>query len=116
MLQVGYKIKKFRELKNLTQEYLASELNINTKTYANIENDKAELTLSRLEEIAKILSIDPIALLNFDEKQFFNNCNQSGNMNHIYNDNFANEREAYQKQISHLQEEVSFLRGLVGSK
>lgn len=74
------KIKQIRELKNLTQEHLAIHLGLSTRAYSKIETGETQLTINRLNEISKILEVDPIEVLGFDEKQVFNNCKQDGNI------------------------------------
>lgn len=79
------KIKQIRELKNITQEYLANELEITTRAYSKIENGETQLTINRLNEISAVLKVDPMEILGFDEKQIFNSCEQQGyiGINHI---------------------------------
>lgn len=59
-------IKKVRELRNLTREQLASDLNMSLSGYAKIERGETEITINRLHQIAEILEVSISALLNFD--------------------------------------------------
>lgn len=79
------KIKQIRELKNITQEFIAKELEISTRAYSKIENGETQLTINRLNEISAVLQVDPIEVLGFDEKQIFSYCKQDGyiGINHI---------------------------------
>lgn len=83
--QPEVKIKQIRELKNLTQEFVANELEISTRAYSKIENGETQLTINRLNEISAILQVDPMEVLGFDEKQIFSYCKQDGyiGINHI---------------------------------
>jgi transcriptional regulator with XRE-family HTH domain len=54
-MKVGNKIKKIRELKNYTQEFMANELSMSISNYSKIERDEISITLDRLEEIAIVL-------------------------------------------------------------
>lgn len=78
-MRVGDNIREIREAeKNLKREYVAKRLNISTRAYANIENNTADITVSRLEEIARILDCSPYYILNYKEaktefKNFFHN-------------------------------------------
>ncbi len=111
--QAELKLKQIRELKNLTQEHIATQLGLSTRAYSKIESGETQLTISRLNEISKILEIDPIEVLGFDHQQIFNNCSQEGNIgiNHI---NIPEKLiEQYEKRIQHLESEVVFLRTLV---
>jgi transcriptional regulator with XRE-family HTH domain len=103
---VGNKIKKLRELKNYSQEYMAQELGMTPAGYSKIERDETEITLTRLNEIAKILGVDSQNILNFDEKQIFNFNNS--------HQNTVGNREAHvyhnDKLVDHLEKEVAHLR------
>jgi transcriptional regulator with XRE-family HTH domain len=109
----GSKIKQIRELKNLSQDFLAGELGLSTRAYSKIESGETQLTVNRLNQIADLLAIDPIELLGFNEKQVFNNCKQEGNIgiNHIS----VPEKliEQYESQIIHMQNEITFLRDIL---
>ena len=61
--RVCAKIKKIRLEKNLTQEYVAEQLNISQSYYAKIENGKKELTLNLLFNISKVLNTDTTFLV-----------------------------------------------------
>ena len=107
------KLKNLRELKNLTQEYMAQQLGLSTRAYSKIESGETQLTINRLNEISKILGVDPIEALGFDHQNNFNNCTQEGNIgiNHI---NLPDKLiEQYEKRIQQLESEVIFLRALV---
>ena len=111
--QAELKLKQIRELKNLTQEHIATQLGLSTRAYSKIESGETQLTISRLNEISKILEIDPMEVLGFDHQQIFNNCTQEGNIgiNHI---NIPEKLiEQYEKRIQQLESEVVFLRTLV---
>lgn len=66
------KIKHLRELRNLTQEYMADQLNLSLRAYSKIESGETQLTINRVNEISSILDIDALDLLAFDEKKIFN--------------------------------------------
>jgi len=51
-------IRKVREFRNYTQDYLAAKLKISQNAYSKIELGYSNITLNRLIEIAEILEID----------------------------------------------------------
>ena len=67
-MQINEKVKKVRELSNLTQEEMASQLNMSTNGYAKIEQGKTRLNIPMLERIAAILGINLTELLNINDK------------------------------------------------
>lgn len=108
-MQIGNKIKKIRELKNYTQEYMAQSLNLSVNGYGKIERDEVDITLNRLHDIAKILGIDVFQILDFDEKKIFN-------ITHNHNNNavgIIQSDEGYKTLIFHLQEENRELRSQI---
>lgn len=64
MNNVGNNIKIFRELKNFSQEYMATELGLSQPSYARIESGKTVPKVDRLQQIASILEVDLSTLLN----------------------------------------------------
>ena len=61
---VAQKIKKYREMRNYSQEYLASMIGISQPAYAKIEQGKTKITLQRLKDISEILQVEHFHLIN----------------------------------------------------
>ena len=57
-------IRKKREYRNYTQEYLAYKLNISQNAYSKIELGYTKITVERLFQIAEILEFDVMELIN----------------------------------------------------
>ena len=51
-------IRKIREFRNYTQDYLAAKLRISQNAYSKIELGYSSITLNRLVQIAEILEVD----------------------------------------------------------
>ena len=64
---IGTKIRVWRGIKEPTQENMAIELNISKNSYMKIESNEVNLTLERLEQIAKVFKISPLQLLALGE-------------------------------------------------
>jgi transcriptional regulator with XRE-family HTH domain len=62
-MHIGYKIKKLREIQNLTQEYIAGQLGISQRAYSKVETGVTRLTVERLTAIARILCLSESDLL-----------------------------------------------------
>jgi transcriptional regulator with XRE-family HTH domain len=56
-------IRRIREFRNYTQDYLAAKLKISQNAYSKIELGYSSITLNRLVEIAEILEIDLVDLV-----------------------------------------------------
>ncbi|MBS4066198.1 MAG: helix-turn-helix transcriptional regulator [Chitinophagaceae bacterium] len=53
-----FKLKKLRESKNYSQEYMAFQLKIEQSSYSRIEAGTIKLDLNRLKAIARILDLE----------------------------------------------------------
>ncbi|MFD2863376.1 helix-turn-helix domain-containing protein [Mucilaginibacter antarcticus] len=60
---IAVSIRKKRESKNYTQEYLAYKLNISQNAYSKIELGYTKITVERLFQIAEVLELNAIDLL-----------------------------------------------------
>jgi transcriptional regulator with XRE-family HTH domain len=67
--KVAQNIRKIREYRNYTQEYLAAKLRISQNAYSKIELGHTRITIDRLLYIADVLGVDPIAILNIDDSE-----------------------------------------------
>ena len=67
-MNIGNNIKKIRELKNLSQNYMAEQLEVSQKTYSNIENSGNDISFALVEKIATIfkISVKKVIELNTD--------------------------------------------------
>ena len=82
---IGIKIRKVRELKNFSQNYVASKLSMNQSTYSDIENGVISISEEKLMRIADALEVSREVIEWFNDQVIFNSCVQSGyvNTNHI---------------------------------
>lgn len=62
-MRVGRNIKRIRIKKKLSQEDLASKLDLNQSYISKIELGKRNLTLQNIHEFSKVLNIDASELL-----------------------------------------------------
>jgi transcriptional regulator with XRE-family HTH domain len=115
IMEIGQRIKKMRELRNMTQEHMAEKLETTQQNYSRWEKGDIELTVLRLEQIAKILDVRPEDFFSFDEKVVFNNnyCSFSDNATGIGANqsvlqelklSYISRIEAQQKEIDRLHE------------
>jgi transcriptional regulator with XRE-family HTH domain len=113
---IGARIRKIREFKGYTQDYMSAKMDISQRAYSKIENDTVKLDWNRIQTISKILEIDPLSLVSFEESLVFNNCTQSGKFE-VFHNNFPIELKIiYEQQILDLKQEVQFLRQLIKDK
>jgi len=70
---VAGNIRKIREYRDYTQDYLAAKLKISQNAYSKIELGYSKLTIERLFQIASILNVEVTNLLTLDHKELIKN-------------------------------------------
>jgi transcriptional regulator with XRE-family HTH domain len=115
-MHIGQKIKKLRELKNLTQTHVAEKLGVSQSAYSKMELGESEVTFNRLEKISEVLEMKPEEVIAFNESMVFNvmhNQNGGNVFGDINNTVSDTERQLYQDQINLLKEEVAYLKKML---
>mgnify|MGYP001614139882 FL=1 len=100
-MNIGEKIRKAREFKDVSQQYLADQLNISQKQLSRIENDHVSPTFETLEKICESLDIKLHELLQLNESMVFNSYtqHQRGGEFAAYNNTDVKQIEALYKQL-----------------
>ena len=111
-MNVGEKIKKLRELKNYTQQHMAEELDLSLSGYGKIERNETDISVSKLEKIAKILDTDISSILSFDEKHVFN-ISENKQANISMRDQYINQLDLIDRIIAQYREEIQFLKDII---
>ncbi len=112
-VETGIRIKRIREYRNYTQQFMADELELSQNAYCIIENGITKLTTDRMEVIAKILDV-PFESILSSEKQVFNIENNTiekfyGYIENLYEEN----KEAQQRQVLINEKILLTLEGLL---
>jgi len=104
MATVEEKIRNIRELKNLTQEYMADKLGITQAGYSKLENGSTVLTYAKLTQIAAILEINIEDIIAFDSEKYLNNFKTNSKVNTLIGgDNTDFIKNLYEDKIKLLQ-------------
>lgn len=119
------RIKIFRTLRGWTQEKMAEKLGMSVIGYGNIERGDTDVTLSKLEEIVKVLGIELHELFNAHGKVIINLGENSINVG----DNYQNTQtpkeleheleksrlivEQQRKELSLVYQEVEHLKEII---
>ncbi len=110
---LGQKIKKLRELQNLTQDYVAQQLGVTQSAYSKIENDEVDVSYSKLELIAKALDIKPEDIITFNEHIVFNVMHNKTGNGMIVHQASAIEKKLYEDIIEQLKKENAHLKSIL---
>ena len=114
-MNVGSSIRRVREVRRYSQEYMANQLGMSQNNYSRIEKDEVKIDVERLRKIAEILQVDCQSIINFDEQRINDSIlavhtnDSEVTMTHVI-ESFSREREQLKEQIRHLHEEIEFNR------
>ena len=108
-------IKKFREVKSYTREYIADELKMSVSGYSKIERGEIDLTISKVTRISNLLGVSPSQILDVDAANIFNvsdnqNPTVQGTNGSVVN-NYAD--DSTKKYIAVLERENERLRSII---
>ena len=78
-MRIGQHIRMWRDLKGIKQNELAGKIGITSAALSQIENDVAQLTLHRMEDIADAMGLKPEQL--FTDPQQLHNAGENGSAN-----------------------------------
>lgn len=124
MNNLGFNIRKIREQKGFSQEYMANELDISQASYARLENEDTKITVERLQKIAEILETNIIDFFNTD-KFIIHNQNYEGSYggnSYVQNLNVENKETtaklitSYEERLKEKDEQIHFLKSLLDKK
>jgi len=114
MLNVGLNIKKIREIKNLTQDYVASCIGMTQSAYSKLESGDTSINITRLEKIANILEVKIEDIVHFKQERLLSMLlgherPQSG----VGSKSKSVQLYELELENEHLRSENTYLRGLL---
>ncbi len=66
MKKIGQNIRKLRELRNLTQQYMADQLQMTQGNYARIENEEINISDERIDKISTLVGFSREFIVQFN--------------------------------------------------
>lgn len=112
MNKIGFNIRKIRESKGFSQDYMANVLDISQASYARIENEDTKVTVDRLYKIAEVLDTNIIDFFNTDSITIQNQNNYEGSYGLVQNLTVEN-KEIYEKLLKSKDEQIEVLTKLI---
>lgn len=120
---IGFNIRKIREQKGFSQEYVANVLNISQASYARIENEDTKVTVDRLQRIAEVLETNIIDFFNNDRyiihNQNYDNAYGNAYVHNLTIDNKETTQKlivSYEDRLKEKDEQILFLKSLLEKK
>ena len=118
---IGEKIRKLREFREYSQDYVAKKLKMTQGGYSRMERGEIDIPFSRLEQVAEVLDMPVDKLIGYDDKQmminYITNCNSNNfttNGNILSNNLVVEElTKQYDLRILSLENEVIRLHSLL---
>lgn len=120
-MKIGDNIKEIREKeKGLNKEDVAKALGITTKAYSNIESNAADITLTRLYELAEIFGVAPEYILNYQDKStftnHFNNYEGNNGINIMYQGCSSEQVKNLEEKLKESKDRLNTLQTRIKSK
>ncbi len=97
-MDIGNNIKRIREFKNITQEYVANQLGISRQTYIQIESGQSDVKFESIKKIAAVLDVSVNDIISYNDKMVLNNCTNS-HFGYNYQTGSTSEKELYEKLL-----------------
>lgn len=118
-MKIGDNIREIREKEAiLKRDDVALALGISTKAYSNIESNIADVTITRLHELAEIFNCSPEYILSYQKKSsgfinHFNNYEGNKGVNIMYQGCTSEDIKNLENQINKSKEEAIRLKGFI---
>lgn len=110
MVLIGQKIRKMRENREFSQEYVAERLGISQTAYSKIENNQTKLTAERISQLSGLFDVPESDFFSYDQHiEFHGNTITNGYVNTL----IQTQKEVYESTIETLQKQIE---GLVEEK
>lgn len=111
LLKIYANIKNFRELKKITREQMASELEISVSGYGKIERGEIDVSLSKLFKIASALGVTVQQILDFQVVNVFNYTDSQVQTHNAKSKMIIHTDSYLEKYVKILEQEVERLKG-----
>jgi transcriptional regulator with XRE-family HTH domain len=109
-MKIHERIKSIRLSKNLTQDYVATQIGISQRQYSKIESCEVKVDLERLQKLAEVFEINLSEMLS-DEKNQVNNFNNNKLITNAVVNNYSQfQLDLQNEMILFLKEEVNLLK------
>jgi transcriptional regulator with XRE-family HTH domain len=117
---IGSKIKRIREMRGITQEEIAEDLNLTAQAYGRMERGETSISAERLGKIAEKLGVNTDEIMRYDENKFIisgnSNNGEASESNLQFNLNIYERDqtiEVLKDTITNQHEQIKFLQNQI---
>lgn len=115
--EIGVRIKRLREDKNYSQDYLAQKLGITQKAYSKIETNQTRLSVDNLLRISEVLETSINKILDVDGGTVYNNYSTHNGEGIVINKTTSDKIiDLYDRLLKSKDDEIEALKKLLESK
>ena len=122
MNNIGINIRRIREQKGLSQDYVAQSLDISQASYARMENEDTKITVDRLYKLAEIFEIEVTEFFTGTKMTIQTQNNYDNAYGFIENLTIENKETterlivSYEERLKEKDEQIAFLKNLLKKK
>jgi transcriptional regulator with XRE-family HTH domain len=114
-MPLGTSIRMIRELKCLSQDEVARQLNMSPQAYGKLERNETAINIDRLDQIANVFKVSADFIKEFDTEkifvtQSFNNKNSHNSINDKLVENLEKTIDTLRSQLTFLNKHVETLQ------
>lgn len=115
--EIGARIKRLREDRNYSQDYLAQKLGITQKAYSKIETNQTRLSVDNLLRISEVLETSINKILDIDGGTVYNNYSTHNGEGIVINKTTSDKIiDLYDRLLKAKDDEIEVLKKLLESK
>lgn len=112
MEQTVIKLKKTRQNKRYTQEFMAKRLGLSIRAYSKIERGETQLTVNRLRELSQILGVSMMELLG-DDTSTTQQAPQNAASGALFPQGSISMQQHYEETIAMLKDQIETLKAII---
>lgn len=106
---IGRNMAIYRKIKGLKALDVAEKLGMKEASYTRYERGEGAITVDLVQQVAEILSVDPLMLISVPASNFIENCNNSNSVFALHSSNCNTTNEEQSKMMLKLMENVMAL-------
>jgi transcriptional regulator with XRE-family HTH domain len=105
-MHTGDKIRHFRTEKGFKQEYVADRIGMKQQEYSKMERGEKSVTVEKLQQIAQVLEVELMKIIEYGDGPVFNSINQNGGSANNYHHHESGEIDKLEKINALLTENI----------